>query len=115
MAAAERGVGNLGRSLKAIDYKTGKVKWSRPLAMGAGGSVGGVGIGPAEHGREAAVRQQRRRRLRRLRSVNRQAAVARRSRRQHQQRSGNVLLDGRQYVVVGPATCCTRSLFLVEE
>jgi len=44
-AAAERGVGNLGRALKAIDYKTGKVKWSRPLATGAGGSLGGVGIG----------------------------------------------------------------------
>ena len=35
-AAAERGVGNLGRALKAIDYKTGKVQWSRPLAMVAG-------------------------------------------------------------------------------
>jgi alcohol dehydrogenase (cytochrome c) len=44
-AAAERGIGNLGRSLKAIDYKTGKVKWSRTLAMGAGGSTGGVGMG----------------------------------------------------------------------
>jgi alcohol dehydrogenase (cytochrome c) len=40
-AAAERGLGTLGRVLKAIDYKTGKVKWSRPLAMGAGGSTGG--------------------------------------------------------------------------
>jgi alcohol dehydrogenase (cytochrome c) len=40
-AAAERGLGTLGRSLKAIDYKTGKVKWSRPLAMGAGGPSGG--------------------------------------------------------------------------
>ena len=40
-AAAERGVGNLGRALKAIDYKTGKVKWSRPLAMTAGGGGGG--------------------------------------------------------------------------
>jgi alcohol dehydrogenase (cytochrome c) len=40
-AAAERGLGTLGRSLKAIDYKTGRVKWSRPLAMGAGGSTGG--------------------------------------------------------------------------
>jgi len=29
---------------RPIDYKTGKVKWSRPLAMGAGGSVGGVGM-----------------------------------------------------------------------
>jgi alcohol dehydrogenase (cytochrome c) len=40
-AAAERGLGTLGRALKAIDYKTGKVKWSRPLAMGPGGSPGG--------------------------------------------------------------------------
>ncbi len=33
-AAAERNVGNVGNALKAVDYKTGKVKWSRPLAMG---------------------------------------------------------------------------------
>jgi alcohol dehydrogenase (cytochrome c) len=39
-AAAERGVGNLGRSLKAIDYKTGKVRWSRPMALTAGGGGG---------------------------------------------------------------------------
>jgi alcohol dehydrogenase (cytochrome c) len=43
-AAAERGVGNLGRALKAIDYKTGRVKWSRPLALTAGGG-GSPGIG----------------------------------------------------------------------
>ena len=44
-AAAERGVGNLGRALKAIDYKTGKVKWSRPLALTAGGGPGpGIGL-----------------------------------------------------------------------
>jgi alcohol dehydrogenase (cytochrome c) len=42
-AAAERNVGSLGRSLKALDYKTGKVKWSRPLAMGAG--AGGAPMG----------------------------------------------------------------------
>jgi alcohol dehydrogenase (cytochrome c) len=29
-AAAERSVGTLGRALKAIDYKTGRVVWSRP-------------------------------------------------------------------------------------
>jgi acido-empty-quinoprotein group A len=39
-AAAERNVGNLGRELKAIDYKTGKVRWSRPLALAAGVSGG---------------------------------------------------------------------------
>jgi acido-empty-quinoprotein group A len=39
-AAAERNVGNLGRELKAIDYKTGKVRWSRPLALTAGVSGG---------------------------------------------------------------------------
>ena len=39
-AAAERNVGSLGRALKAIDYKTGKVKWSRPLATTAGGGGG---------------------------------------------------------------------------
>jgi alcohol dehydrogenase (cytochrome c) len=34
--AAERSVGNLGNALKAIDYRTGKVRWSRPLALTAG-------------------------------------------------------------------------------
>jgi alcohol dehydrogenase (cytochrome c) len=43
-AAAERGVGNLGRALKAIDYKTGKVKWSHPLATGAGAGGGPMGL-----------------------------------------------------------------------
>jgi acido-empty-quinoprotein group A len=41
-AAAERNVGNLGSALKAIDYKTGKVRWSHPLAMGPAGGVGGA-------------------------------------------------------------------------
>src|SRR5207248_9753568 len=41
-AAAERNVGNLGSSLKAIDYKTGKIRWSHPLAMTATGSTGGA-------------------------------------------------------------------------
>jgi acido-empty-quinoprotein group A len=41
-AAAERFVGNVGNSLKAVDYKTGKVKWSRPFAMGPGGTQGGA-------------------------------------------------------------------------
>jgi acido-empty-quinoprotein group A len=40
-AAAERHVGNLGTELKAIDYKTGKIVWSRPLAMSVWGSGGG--------------------------------------------------------------------------
>src|SRR5258706_9987355 len=39
--AAERHVGSLGSALKAIDYKTGAVRWSRPLAQGPGGSRGG--------------------------------------------------------------------------
>jgi acido-empty-quinoprotein group A len=44
-AAAERNVGNVGNALKAVDYKTGKVKWSRPFAMGPGGTQGGpVGL-----------------------------------------------------------------------
>jgi alcohol dehydrogenase (cytochrome c) len=31
--------------LKAIDYMTGKVRWSRPFAMGPGGTLGGpVGL-----------------------------------------------------------------------
>ena len=41
-AAAERLVGTVGNSLKAVDYKTGKVKWSRPFAMGPGGTQGGA-------------------------------------------------------------------------
>ena len=40
-AAAERRVGNMGSALKAIEYKTGKVKWSRPLALTATGTTGG--------------------------------------------------------------------------
>jgi alcohol dehydrogenase (cytochrome c) len=44
-AAAERFVGNVGNALKAVDYKTGQVKWSRPFAMGPGGTQGGpVGL-----------------------------------------------------------------------
>ena len=44
-AAAERSVGNVGNALKAVDYKTGQVKWSRPFAMGPAGSQGGpVGL-----------------------------------------------------------------------
>jgi alcohol dehydrogenase (cytochrome c) len=39
--AAERHVSSVGGSLKAIDYKTGKVRWSHPLAMNAGGYGGG--------------------------------------------------------------------------
>jgi glucose dehydrogenase len=41
-AAAERYVGNMGSALKAIDYKTGKVRWSHPLSMGPAGSNGGA-------------------------------------------------------------------------
>jgi len=41
-AAAERSVGTIGNALKAIDYKTGRVAWSRPLAMGPAGSLGGA-------------------------------------------------------------------------
>ena len=41
-AAAERNVGNIGSALQAIDYTTGKVRWSRPLAIGATGSAGGA-------------------------------------------------------------------------
>jgi alcohol dehydrogenase (cytochrome c) len=41
-AAAERNVGSVGTALKAIDYKTGQVKWSHPLVMGPGGSTGGA-------------------------------------------------------------------------
>ena len=40
-AAAERGVGRVRSALKAIEYKTGKVRWSRPQAMTATGPTGG--------------------------------------------------------------------------
>jgi alcohol dehydrogenase (cytochrome c) len=39
--AAERHVSSVGSSLKAIDYKTGKVRWSHPLERHAGGYGGG--------------------------------------------------------------------------
>ena len=64
-AAAERGVGSVRSALKAIEYKTGKVRWSRPLAMTADRAAPadrwGCSAPPA-----AAVRQRRRRQLRRL-------------------------------------------------
>jgi alcohol dehydrogenase (cytochrome c) len=40
--AAERRVGTLATSLLAIDYKTGKLRWSQPLARTAGGPTGGA-------------------------------------------------------------------------
>jgi acido-empty-quinoprotein group A len=40
-AAAERYVASLRPELKAIDYKTGQIAWSRPLATSAWGSGGG--------------------------------------------------------------------------
>ena len=39
--AAERHIASVAGALKAIDYKTGKVRWSHPLAMYAGGYGGG--------------------------------------------------------------------------
>ena len=88
-AAAERNVGNVGNALKAIDYKTGKVKWSRPLRDGPGRDAGRRD-GAAQHRRRPAVRQRRRRQLRRLRCGDRQAAVARGSRHQHEQRPADL-------------------------
>ena len=41
-AAAERNIANVGSLLEAIDYKTGRVRWSRPLAIGPNGSMGGA-------------------------------------------------------------------------
>ncbi len=40
-AAAERSVGRVASSLNAIDYKTGKIVWSRPQATTATGPTGG--------------------------------------------------------------------------
>jgi alcohol dehydrogenase (cytochrome c) len=56
-AAAERNVGSLGRSLKAIDYKTGKVK----PAAGRGRRRRRRADGIAQHRRQAPVRQRWRR------------------------------------------------------
>jgi alcohol dehydrogenase (cytochrome c) len=39
--AAERHVAGVASALKAIDYRTGKVRWSRPLALSAFGPTGG--------------------------------------------------------------------------
>ena len=39
-AAAERRVGSQGNSLRAIDYKTGKIRWTHPFAPGTGGFFG---------------------------------------------------------------------------
>ena len=41
-AAAERNIANVGSLLEAIDYKTGRMRWSRPLSIGPNGSVGGA-------------------------------------------------------------------------
>ena len=41
-AAAERNIANVGSLLEAIDYKTGRVRWSRPLAIGPNGGIGGA-------------------------------------------------------------------------
>src|SRR5207248_5982127 len=37
-----RNTGNVGSALKAVDYKTGKVRWSHSLAMTATGGTGGA-------------------------------------------------------------------------
>jgi alcohol dehydrogenase (cytochrome c) len=39
--AAERRVASVRSSLKAIDYQTGKIRWTRPLARNASGAMGG--------------------------------------------------------------------------
>jgi alcohol dehydrogenase (cytochrome c) len=41
--AAERGVGNLGNYLRAIDYKTGKVVWKHSTLIGAQGLLSTAG------------------------------------------------------------------------
>ncbi len=55
-AAAERYVGNMGSALKAIDYKTGKVRWS-PSARRWARREQRRPDGTAEHGRQTAVRE----------------------------------------------------------
>jgi alcohol dehydrogenase (cytochrome c) len=35
-------VASVGNALQAIDYRTGETRWSRPLAMGPNGSLGGA-------------------------------------------------------------------------
>jgi alcohol dehydrogenase (cytochrome c) len=41
--ATEQRLGNRENALKAIDYRTGRVRWSRPFAMGPNGHGGGYG------------------------------------------------------------------------
>jgi alcohol dehydrogenase (cytochrome c) len=65
-AAAERHVGNFGTELKAIDYKTGKIVWSRPLATSIWGPGGGS-MGLLSTAGQAPLRQRRGRQLRGLR------------------------------------------------
>jgi acido-empty-quinoprotein group A len=38
--AAERNVGNSGNALRAIEYKTGKMRWTHPFPGGGGGAMG---------------------------------------------------------------------------
>jgi alcohol dehydrogenase (cytochrome c) len=100
-AAAERHVGNLGTELKAIDYKTGKIVWSRPLAISIWGAE--ADRWASQHRGQASLRQRRRRNF-----VAYDAATG--NPLWHAGLGNNTtngpqtfLLDGRQYVVVGAA------------
>ena len=83
--------------LQAIDYQTGKVRWSHKWPGGGGRRT----VGIAEHCREAAVRGRSERELRGPRSGHRRAAVARRA--AYGVSNGPITyeLDGVQYLVVG--------------
>ena len=87
-------VGTGGSFLTAIDYKTGKARWRHKYEGGAGG-----GGGVLDHRRRARVRRRRRRQHRRARRRHRQAAVALAHRQRHQP-AADLLLDGRQYLLV---------------
>ena len=69
----EVSVGTMGSYISAIDYKTGKTVWKHKFRT-AGDGRGAPG--PADDGRQAAVRRRRVGQLRRVRSGERQAAVA---------------------------------------
>jgi len=106
MGAAERSVGNVGNALKAVDYKTGKVRWSRPFAWAplearwSGGllsTAGGLLFGNDGGNNFVAYDAATGKPLWHAGSD------------QHEQRPADLSARRRQYVVVGAEILSTRS------
>jgi alcohol dehydrogenase (cytochrome c) len=92
--------GQLGTELKAIDYKTGKIVWSRPLAMSVWGPGADRWASSAPRASSSSATTAAATSWPTTRP--RQAAVARRARATTRPNGPQTfLLDGRQYVVVG--------------